>query len=147
MNIYVTDLVATEAAKNLCDKHIKEYPEKIVQICRNALATEETGGIHEEWCRTSKQNLEWMLEYGLTICNIYTWIFFKNNPFKNDLDKILKSLEKSKKFPKLGITRRPRNFPEKFCKLSYIEGNREHYKSKYLHETYSSHRIKPTWLK
>lgn len=145
MNIYITDLEASKAAQGLCDNHIKEYPEKILTLCKNALAIEYVTGLHVEWCRTSKQNLEWMIQFGIAICNIYTAIWMKNHPLKTDFQKLLKSLEKSKKFPSLGITRRPMNFA-KFAKLSYINANREAYKEKFGEPYYSPCRIKPSWI-
>lgn len=146
MSIYITDLIATEAAKALCDDHIKSYPEQILNICKYALTVDYITGVQIEWCRISKQNLEWMIEFGIAVCNIYTAIWMKNHPLKKDFQKLKQSLEKSKKFPKLGITRRLMNCPEKYRKLGYIEANREIYNINYKHLYYSPCRTKPKWL-
>lgn len=142
MNVFITDLEFKEAAKNLCDDHIREYPNKILSICKAAIATDNIGPL-EEWCRISRQNLEWMLDYGIAICNIFAILHMKNHPDKGDL---IKLKEAKRKFPSLGITKRLHNVSAKYAQLGFINANRECYKEKHSHSYYSPCRKRPKWL-
>lgn len=146
MNVFITDLEATEAAKALCDDHIKEYPNKILNIAKTAYATDYVTGPIIEWCKISKENLLWLIDYGIAACNIYVVLHMKSHPSKIDLLKLQKVVEKSKKFESLGVTKRLFNVPNKYSKLGFIAANRQYYNEKHGHSYYSPCRKKPAWL-
>jgi hypothetical protein len=147
MNVFITDLDSIEAAKALCDDHIKEYPNKILNIAKNAFAVDYITGPIIEWCKLSKENLLWLIDYGIAVCNIYTALYMRNHKDKHDLLKLKTAVEKSKKLPSLGVTKRIYNLPPKYAKLGFIPANRQYYIEKHGHSYYSPCRKKPSWLK
>lgn len=150
MNIFILSEDPVIAAQSHCDKHVvKLILESAQMLCSVFPAGQapykRTHYSHpcSIWARTSKQNYEWLINYGLALCNEYTYRYNKTH---KSMAVIQWCRDNMPMLPDSGLTRFAQAMPDKYKCEDVVQSYHNYYigeKTKLL--TYTK-RKPPEWI-
>lgn len=172
MNIFYLDEDCEEAAKAHADTHIVKMPLETAQIACTAAYQHElwpqamtgtsvpfpllSGSIpyrktHEghpciKWASESKENFEWLIEFGKALCKEYTYRYEKNHACMEVMEWADQEWIK-RHFPSKGITDRPLAMPDEYKRDDPVESYRLYYLNEKDEIAEWQKRDSPEWWK
>lgn len=151
MNIFVLDKDPSKAAIMLCDKHlIKMILETAQLLCsphENA-PYKRTHFNHpcSKWARESKENYEWLINHGLSLCSEYTEYFGKVHKSESVIEWAKDNMGNIE-FSSEGMTDHPLCMPDQYKCDDPIQSYRNYYLGeKMKFAKWSRGRKKPDWI-
>jgi len=134
MNIFVVDNDPVVAATMLCDKHvvkmIVETAQMLCTVGRSNGHQTKYRSTHARhpctlWAGESKQNWDWLIKHGLSMCEEYTRRYGRRHK-THDVIESLSNLPI--KLPNKGLTPFAQAMPDKYKSHDPIEAYRNYYK-------------------
>jgi len=150
MNIFILSEDPVLAAQAHCDKHVVKLILECAQMLCSALPPNQAPYKRTHfnhpctvWSRTSKQNYEWLIKYGLALCDEYTYRYNKTHKSMAVIEWCRSNMPE---LPDLGLTQFAQAMPDEYRCEDVVQSYRNYYigaKAKLL--TYTK-RKPPEWV-
>jgi hypothetical protein len=152
MNIFLLDKDPKKAVQYAVDKHVVKMPLETAQLLCSAHYQSNTETPYKithlnhpcsKWVRESLSNYFWLIDYGLELCQEYTYRYEKVH--KSQLV-IEWALLNSPKIPDKELTRFPQAMPNNYKSDDVVKAYRDYYRVEKAHIFSWKKREKPFWL-
>jgi hypothetical protein len=152
MNIFIVNTSPSQAARELCDKHVVKMPLESAQLL---CTTAHTLGIRAPykpthvnhpcavWVRSSKDAFVWLIEHGLALCQEYTRRYNKIHSSQKVIEdaKVLKYLLPFATMPDF-----VQCMPEQYRHSDPVVAYRTYYRTKASFTTWRAPSKTPAWF-
>lgn len=152
MNIFIVNTSPTQAARELCDKHVVKMPLETAQLLCTTAHTLKLSAPYRPthvnhpcavWVRSSKDAFVWLVEHGLALCHEYTRRYNKIHASQKVIEdaKVLKYL-----LPHSPMLSFVQCMPDQYRHEDPVIAYRAYYKTKASFTTWRAPSQTPVWF-
>lgn len=138
MNIFILSEVPEENAPLYCNKHVVKMILETTQLINNALIAVDQNYVpvykqsHKNhpcslWAAKSKENFDWLMRLGLSLCKEYTYRYDKIHKCQSILEKLSNS-NSINLLPKIGLQEFCLCMPEEYKVKDAVKSYQNYYR-------------------
>ena len=149
MNIFVVDACPQQAARDLCNVHVRSQLKESAQMLCLPFEKAPYKPSHKNhpcsvWVRTSRENYLWLVQHGLQLGAEYFAAYRKVHKSLEVVMWCLTHLEQLS-FPQTGLSPFAQAMPEKYRSNNAVEAYRRYYQAEKTFASWDRGRTPPSW--